>query len=89
MCQANLIGHWLDGAPSAEERRRRKAALEAVVRVDERGRRSWDGPAVLDLIRRWGTGFDWFPGRDRAILVHDLRGRLIERSSTARLLLRP
>ncbi len=89
MCQANLIGHWLDGASTAKERRRRKKALEAIVRVDQHGRRSWDGPAVLDLSRHWGASFDWVPGRDRGILVHDLRGRLIEQTALARMLLRP
>ena len=84
MCQANLIGHWLDGAPTAEERQRRKEALEAIVTVGEDGVVSYDGPAILDLIRRWDKPFKWVPGRDRGILVHDGQGRLIEESSTVR-----
>ena len=84
MCQVNIVGHWLDGSHTAEERERRKAALEAIVRVDEHGFRYWDGPAVLDLIRRWDKPFKWVPGRDSGILVHDGQGRLIEESSTVR-----
>ena len=88
MCQANIIGHWLDGSPTAEERARRRAALERLAVVRD-GYRVYDGPAVLDLIRTWNRSFDWVPGEDWGILVHDLRGRLIEHSALAGLLLRP
>jgi len=33
------------------------------------------------LIGNWDSGFEWVPGEDRGILVHDRRGRLIDRSS--------
>lgn len=89
MCQANLIGHWLDGASTVKERQRRKVGLEAILMVDEHGHRYWDGPAVLDLIRRWERAFDWVPGEDPGILVYDKQGRLIECSAAADRLLRP
>ena len=87
MCQANIIGHWLEGAPTPEERLRRMAALEAIMMVDEHGDRHWDGPSVLDLIRRWDRSFEWVPGQDRGVLVYAPDGRLVETSQFVRTLL--
>lgn len=87
MCQAAKPAHWLDSAPTPAERARRKAALDALAVLRD-GYRVIDGPAVLDIIRRWDKGFEWVPGKDRGILITDQRGRL-EDSTLIRRLLSP
>jgi len=77
MCQADLPHHWIDAAPTSVERARRRAALDRLA-VIRNGYRVYDGPAVLDLIRTWDRSFDWTPGKDRGVLIHDRRGRLTE-----------
>ena len=59
MCQANLTGHWLDGASSLEERQRRLAALRGLgtENVEPWGTYwSYPGPAVLKLVAEWNLG---------------------------------
>jgi hypothetical protein len=55
MCQANLIAHWFDSAPDENEARRRRQAVEALVRLTPEGVRRIDGPKLLGLIARWGN----------------------------------
>src|SRR5213593_525865 len=85
MCQAALPQHWIEAAPTPVERARRRAALDRLAVVRD-GYRVYDGPSVLDLIGTWGRSFDWTPGRDRGVLIHDRWGRLIETSALRRLL---
>ena len=61
MCQAALPQHWLDLAPTPAERARGRAALDRLDVVRD-GYKVMDGPAVLDLIRRWDRRFEWVPG---------------------------
>src|SRR3989442_10337010 len=88
MCQAALPQHWSDAAPTPAERARRRAALNRLAVVRD-GSKVFDGPAVLDLIRTWDRSFDWTPGEDRGVLIHDRQGWLIETSGLLRRLLRP
>ena len=88
MCQAALPQHWLDAALTPAERARRRAALDRLAVVRD-SYRVYDGPAVLDLIRTWDHSFDWTPGADRGVLIHDRRGRLVETSALTATLLRP
>jgi len=83
-----MPGHWVDSAPTPAERARRRAALDRLALVRD-GYRVYDGPVVLDLIRRWDKAFAWEPGRDRGVLVTDWRGLLIDRSTLVGVLLRP
>ena len=88
VCQANLPGHWLDAAPTSTERARRKAALERLVVVRD-GYRAYDGPAVLELIRRWEKPFAWKSVRDFGVLIHTEGGKLRPDSRLIRRLLTP
>ncbi len=59
MCQANVVGHWLDGAPTGEERERRLAAFRELgtKHLEAWGTfRSYPGPAVLKLVQEWHQG---------------------------------
>jgi len=90
VCQAALPQHWIDSAPNIAERASRRAALDRLA-VDRDGHKVMDGPAVLDLIRRWDRRFEWVPGErgDRGVLVHNPRAMLVEESETLRRLLVP
>lgn len=89
VCQAALPAHWIESAQTPAERARRRTALErlAVVRPD--GIRVMDGPAVLDLIRRWDRAFEWVPSKDAGIAVYKPGRGLVEESALARRLLTP
>jgi hypothetical protein len=52
------------------------------------GYRVYDGPAVLDVIKRWDKAFRWGP-ENKGALIHDARGRLFETSTLVKALLRP
>ena len=90
VCQAALPQHWIDAAPTPAERARRRAALDRLAVLRE-GYRVYDGPTVLDLIRRWDRRFEWVPAErgDRGVLVHNPRAMLVEESETLRRLLVP
>ena len=92
----NLLLDVPSGSPTALARRStyaRRASPQAGgpgrLAVVQDGYRVYDGPAVLDLIRRWDRRFEWVPGErgDRGVLVHDTRGRLVEDSEAIRRLL--
>ncbi len=86
LCQADLIGHWLDNAHSTPERRRRLQALRKLGTRHEGGWWEYHGPAVLDLIRAWHV--EWFPERDSDVVVMDGK-HFVEQSLLAARLLVP
>lgn len=51
-----MIGHWLDGSTSVEERTARLAALAGIARRDEHGHPVYPGPDTVRMIREWPIG---------------------------------
>lgn len=56
VCQANLVGHWLDASLTEGERKRRLRALRAIgtLHLELEGTYwAYPGPETVRLIREW------------------------------------